>query len=224
MYSSSLEVPSTPTEALLVGAKRYFPTALCPKGHLSERFTVNRTCVECHRLRMAAKYATDKDTILAGMRASYPKRKPRVQAQQRNYYLEKGREASIARAKRRAAEKPDAVRVHKASYRERNRDLLREKNRRRHADKPALHVANQAARRSRKRRAMPTWVDREAIKAIYALARQATELSGVKCSVDHIVPLKHSLVCGLHVPWNLRLLSLEANKQKGNKFTPGDPT
>lgn len=53
---------------------------------------------------------------------------------------------------------------------------------------------------------------KEEVNVIY---REAVERG---LTVDHIYPLRHKMVCGLHVPWNLRLVSLDENRRKSNKL------
>lgn len=66
--------------------------------------------------------------------------------------------------------------------------------------------------------ATPPWADMVAIRAVYLAAERLTIDTGVEHHVDHIVPLAHPLVCGLHVHWNLKAIPAGPNMRKGNRF------
>ena len=78
-----------------------------------------------------------------------------------------------------------------------------------------------AKRRATKHCATPPWLTKDHLTEIYEMYKQATYLSkttGVPHQVDHIVPLKGRTVSGLHVPWNLQILTKLENISKSNKF------
>ncbi len=67
----------------------------------------------------------------------------------------------------------------------------------------------------------PTWLDEDDfwwINEVYELAALRTQATGIDWHVDHIVPLQGRKVCGLHVPWNLQVITASENSKKGNKF------
>lgn len=68
--------------------------------------------------------------------------------------------------------------------------------------------------------ATPRWACFKAIRAVYREADHMTERTGMKYVVDHIVPLNHPRVCGLHVAENLRAIPEGPNARKSNHFCP----
>lgn len=69
------------------------------------------------------------------------------------------------------------------------------------------------------KQAVPVWyeLEKHAITELYK-ERDNWCKYGVDAHVDHIVPLQHKLVCGLHTLANLRVITAYDNLSKHNKF------
>lgn len=83
-------------------------------------------------------------------------------------------------------------------------------------------------RRARERRATPPWAKAgnaaEGIRSLYRTCRRLNQQAGyTKWHVDHVVPLDGKLVCGLHVPWNLRITYWRENAVKAWHTWPDMP-
>lgn len=73
-------------------------------------------------------------------------------------------------------------------------------------------------RRAAKLQRTPPWVDMEAIRALYDEASRLTRTTGVPHHVDHEIPLQGTLVSGLHVHTNMRVIPASENVRKYNFF------
>lgn len=102
-----------------------------------------------------------------------------------------------------AAKHREAKRVYNAAWKRANR---------------ARVLANTRARQAGLKAATPSWVNREAVVRFYEMAAAFTVAYGQRFEVDHIIPLRGKAVCGLHVPWNLRVAPAAENRAKGARI------
>lgn len=209
-------------EAERQGLKRFFTGEPCKHGHISERKTNDKSCVECNR---------EKTKRHAGATAEWrEKNRGRNLAKMRERY-ENNKEEYKAKAKKWNKANPEKLAEAKREWRRSEKGL--EQNRRDYQNNNEAYTARiekwKAAnpdkvremcrtRQARQLQAMPAWADREAIKAKYAEACMLEEEDGIPRHVDHVIPLQGKNVCGLHVETNLEVKTATENLRKHNRF------
>ena len=89
------------------------------------------------------------------------------------------------------------------------------------AQNPSKVIANANKRRADKATRTPKWLTDEqwsAMDEFYFHAQKLSEETGVVHHVDHIVPLRGKRVSGLHVPWNLAVITATENLRKSARY------
>lgn len=148
-----------------------------------------------------------------------------LQETQQNPIRRRNREKDSLTAKMRYAANAAKILARQKSYRTANLDYCRRLDRELRAKLKAADPVAWAAKTKLKRlrgkaqtkRALPKWADSAAIRTFYEAAYV------LSLEVDHIVPLRSPLVCGLHVEHNLQLLTRQENAAKGNRWWPDMP-
>lgn len=187
--------PKTRAEAKSAGAKYYFTGEPCKHGHIALRKTKG-ACVEC--LKVEWEKGNE-------VRAEYFRKYNKSEAGQtaKQEYYKRNKEAVIARAQARTLKEK---RAYKAAWKLNNIEQV---------------LADNKVRRRKHREATPPWITRKQkseIRQLYQIAITMSKTTGERYVVDHIVPLRSDYVCGLHVPWNLRVITQEENLKKSNKL------
>lgn len=184
-----MEYPANRSEAKATGATHYFTGKPCIRGHVAPRLTKG-VCTVCRE----EDWQRDNDRR---------KGKPKTAASKaagRRYYL-RNKELVKTRAAARPAEEKQR---HRRKHKERN---------------PEVYKVLTNARRRRLREASPPWLtakQKQQIRIMYQTALDLSEAMQERYEVDHIVPINSELVCGLHVPWNLQVMTKEDNLRKSN--------
>jgi len=194
-------LPKSRAEAKATGAAYYFTGEPCKHGHVAPRKTKG-SCTECLRADWEKRNVA---------RAEYFRQynQSEIAKEAKRKYYEKNRDAVIARAQARPLSEK---RKWQKAWKDRNQLWVR---------------ADTKARRRKHRLATPKWLTRRQkseIRQLYQIAITMTKTTGEQYVVDHIVPLRSEFVCGLHVPWNLRVITREENLIKSNQIvdTPLD--
>jgi hypothetical protein len=99
-----------------------------------------------------------------------------------------------------------------------HKDRISIRNKKVYDRDPKKHLIKWSKRRAYKLQATPTWANHNYIELFYRMANEESLRTGQFVEVDHIIPLKHSLVCGLHCEHNLQLLFKSDNRSKGNSY------
>lgn len=105
-----------------------------------------------------------------------------------------------------------------SEYYQNNKEVISIKGKERYNKDPVKYLIKWWARNVSKIQATPKWANKKYIELFYKLAKEETMRTGKQVEVDHIVPLRGKLVCGLHCEQNLQLLFKEDNRKKAANF------
>lgn len=174
--------------------------------------------VDEHGARQVQPFGSDREAAQAELEHFNARRARKLRANQRL-------DAGLRRHQTQVANELAAIARQRAIEAESRRERAEQAPQRRqaHRQSPAFKaLLLHHARKRKVRQKMPAFADENAIKAIYAQARQITRATGIAHHVDHYYPLKGRAVSGLHVHQNLRVVPAGKNLAKHNRM-PDDP-
>lgn len=177
---------------------------LCKKCQTTERYLINKKCVNC-TVKHSQNYRDKNPDKIKERNKKDSKKKLKWAEENKSKrkeslskYYKANKEKLNEYGKKQYQKTKHILKVKKKIY---NQEHKEERN------------ANTRKRQASKMKRLPKWADTKAIKEFYKNRPEGMH-------VDHIIPLQGELVSGLHILENLQYLIPDENVAKGNKFEP----
>jgi len=158
-----------------------------------------------------ANRAACKPCLNANSREAYAKSENQ-KSNKANYYKEHKDKISVARA------------IHYRDNAEHYKKVNKTSNKAWRKANPDKAKSIYIRRSVRVKQATPSWLTNTMIveiKLVYAKVKDMNIESDIMYNVDHIIPIYNKKVCGLHVPWNLQIITSMENQSKGFSINEG---
>lgn len=133
--------------------------------------------------------------------------KPKIRLNQKQY----SQRPEVKECRKQYSQKPE-VKTKKKEYKQNNRDKIN-----------TLRIKYHACKLNR----TPKWLteqDHFEIELKYFEASEYKRITGLVMEVDHIIPLQGEFMSGLHVPWNLRVVTQTFNRSRPKNILPFEGT
>lgn len=187
--------PKSAKEARLAGVKTYFTGVPCKRGGIAER-RLNGDCL--------CELCTD---FYRKLKAEW--------SRQHAHKNKAWREAN-----------PDKMALYKKKWSEKNKEKAKANTKKWKVKNPHKVLADTEKRRASKNNAVPGWYsdfDDFAIQEAVKLSKDRELATGIKWSVDHMIPLRAKSACGLHIANNIQVIPSSLNFSKMNRMQLTEP-
>ena len=199
-----INLPNTAAKARSVGSAHYYTGKPGSRGHIYMRLTSGKTCIKCSNL--------DSRRWARGNVSTEVRRRKDAAQRRREKNPDVYDQVLALRRKKKA--------VVDANWQALNFARVAEIKRAWKKRNPESCKRSDTHRKARVWRATPAWTAGAGVALLGMIYSRAKGL-GPGWHVDHIIPLRSKIVCGLHVFDNLQIITASENLSKSNKWVCG---
>jgi len=133
-------------------------------------------------------------------------------------YYQKNTISISKRTRNYRKENKDSHNLSSKKYYINNKDKVNNAHKNYYKNNKHIFTQKSMYRYARKKQQTPLWLNAGHIAEMEGYYLFCQIFKGFQ--VDHIIPINGKIVSGMHVPWNLQVLTAEENRAKSNSFNP----